>query len=348
MTSDKAPLSARAKQILKSLIDLYIQDGQPVPSKVLVQLPGVACSSATIRNVMAELEEAGYITAPHTSAGRIPTQQGYRFFVDSLLTTQPMDATLARQVQQSIANKTSQQALANSVSDLLSGLTRLAGVVTLPRQNRVTLKQVEFLPLSEMRILVILVLNHHEIQNRIVSAERAYSRSELEQAGNYLTQKFAGRTLLEARQALLSAMQADKAEIDQIMYMMLDVAEKTFTLDPDNPEYVMAGHGNLLGLVDDQGVDNLQKLFQAFNEKRDILQLFDQSLQAEGVQIFIGEESGFANLGACSLITAPYQVEQQPVGVIGVIGPTRMAYDRVIPIVDMTARLVSLALDQER
>jgi len=338
-----AELSTRSKQVLKALIDLYIQEGQPVASKRLSHLLELKLSPATIRNIMADLEAAGLIHSPHTSAGRIPTAQGYRFFIDCLLTVKPFDQKLIQTFQSSVSTPNSPQEIMTSVSNLLSGMTKMAGIVTLPKRNKVILRQVEFLPLSNRQILVILVLANNEIQNRIISTSREYSRSELEQAGNYLTLQFGGMDLMEARQALLKALQADKQKFDHSMELAVKIAENGFILPENKTNYVMAGHGNLLGLVDDKGVESLQSLLNAFNEKREMLQLFDQCLQADGVQIYIGEESGFKTFDACSLITAPYQMDDESVGIIGVIGPTRMSYETVIPLVDMTAKLLSMA-----
>jgi heat-inducible transcriptional repressor len=340
-------LSDRSKQVLKALIDLYIQEGQPIASKRLSQLPDLRLSPATIRNVMADLETLGLIHSPHTSAGRIPTAQGYRLFVDCLLTVKPIDQSMINAFQASLSQPSQPQEVMTSVSTLLSGMTKMAGIVSLPKRNKVTLRQVEFLALSERQILIILVLANNEIQNRIIQTSRNYSRPELEQMGNYLTEQLAGMDLMEARAALLKSLQCDKQRFDHSMELAVKIAENAFVVSENKTNYFMAGHANLLNLVDDKGVESLQSLFNAFNEKREMLQILDQCIAADGVQIFIGEESGFKTFDACSLITAPYQMNQESVGIIGVIGPTRMSYDTVIPIVDMTAKLLSLAFEQK-
>ncbi|MDO8954009.1 MAG: heat-inducible transcriptional repressor HrcA [Gammaproteobacteria bacterium] len=331
-----AELSPRAKQVLKALIDLYIQEGQPVGSKRLALMPTLALSPATIRNVMADLELAGFIHSPHTSAGRVPTPQGYRLFVDCLLTVQPIDNTLIQQFHSNLSATPKLKDVMASVSNLLSGMTKMAGVVTLPKRNKIMLQQVEFLPLSGRQILVILVLKDNEIQNRIIAADRDYSRSELEQMGNYLTQQYGGMDLMQARLALLKSLQEDKQRLDLSMELVVNVAENAFVLPENKTNYVMAGQ------------DHLQGLLNAFNEKRDMLQLFDHCIQANDIQIYIGEESGFKTLDACSLITAPYHIQEESVGIIGVIGPTRMAYESIIPLVDMTAKLLSMSLDKDK
>lgn len=340
-------LSDRAKQTLKSLIDLYIREGTPVGSKTLANLPDIKGSPATIRHTMAELEAVGLIHSPHTSAGRIPTAKGYRFFVDSLLTVQPLRQQTIQKFQAQLAFEASSQQLLKSASQMLSGVTQMAGVVTAPKRDRVTLQQVEFIPLASHKVLVVLVLSGNDVQNRIIMTNRPFSRSELEQAGNYLTQHFAGKPLTDIREQIVTAMASDKRQIDETMSLILSMAQQTFDVDSDAaPDYVLEGHSNLLGLMNDSDVNSLQKIFSAFSQKQSILELLDQCLKADGVQIYIGEESGFSAPN-CSLVTAPYQADGDAVGMIGVIGPTRMAYDKVIPIVDVTAKILSMAYKKE-
>lgn len=340
------PLNQRTQHLLKALVERYIRDGQPVGSLTLARDAGLDLSAATVRNVMADLEELGYLRSPHTSAGRIPTVRGYRLFIDALLHVQPLAEpeieSLRRRIGQPAQSNTE---LAHSVSDLLSGLTQLAGVVMLPRRNVVTLRHVEFLPLSEQRILVILVLNSEEVQNRIIQTARPYSAGELQQAANYLNTQFAGHDLQQVREALLHDLRHTRADLDQLMQTVLAVAEQTFDAAPESEDYVVAGHTHLMQCADLSDLDKLRQLFEAFNEKRDLLHLFDQCLHAEGVQIFVGEESGFDVLQGCSVVTAPYGVEGHTLGVLGVIGPTRMAYERVIPLVEVTARLLASVLN---
>jgi heat-inducible transcriptional repressor len=332
--------------LLKVLVERYIRDGQPVGSRTLARDAGLDLSPATVRNVMADLEELGYLRAPHTSAGRVPTVRGYRLFIDALLNVRPLDnrevETLRRRIDQPVRNSAE---LARSVSDLLSGITHLAGVVMLPRRNMVTLRHVEFLPLSENRVLVILVLNAQEVQNRIIHIRRPYSAMELQQAGNYLNAQFTGKDIHQVRETLLRELRETRDSLDRLMQTVMEMAEQTFDTESDGEDYVVAGQTHLMQYADLSDLDKLRHLFDAFNHKRDLLHLFDQCLHAQGVQIFIGEESGFEVLEGCSVVTAPYTVEGQVLGVLGVIGPTRMAYDRVIPVVDVTARLLAAVLN---
>lgn len=339
------PLNERTQHLLKALVERYIRDGQPVGSRTLARDAGLDLSPATVRNVMADLEELGYLHSPHTSAGRVPTARGYRLFIDALLNLRPLDdrevETLRRRIDQPVQNSAE---LARSVSDLLSGVTRLAGIVMLPRRNVVTLRHVEFLALSENRVLVVLVLNTQEVQNRIIQTRRPYGAAELQQAANYLNEQFTGRDIQQVREALLRDLRETRDSLDRLMQTVVEMAEQTFETEPVGEDYVVAGQTHLMQYADLSDLDKLRQLFEAFNHKRDLLHLFDQCLHAEGVQIFIGEEAGFEVLEGCSVVTAPYTVAGQVLGVLGVIGPTRMAYDRVIPVVDVTARLLAAAL----
>ena len=339
-------LNDRTQHLLKVLVERYIRDGQPVGSRTLARDAGLDLSPATIRNVMADVEDLGYLHSPHTSAGRVPTARGYRLFIDALLHVRPLDDrevdVLRQQIDQPARNGVE---LARSVSDLLSGVTRLAGIVMLPRRKVVTLRHVEFLPLSEGRVLVILVLNTQEVQNRIIQTRRPYSAVELQQAAHYLNEQFAGRDIQQARQALLRDLRETRDRLDHLMQTVVEIAEQTFEAEAE--DYVVAGQTHLMRCTDLSDLDKLRLLFEAFNHKRDLLHLFDQCLHAEGVQIFIGDEAGFEVLEGCSVVTAPYTVEGQVLGVLGVIGPTRMAYDRVIPVVDATAKLLAAALNEQ-
>ncbi len=338
-------ISERSQMLLKALIERYIREGQPIGSKALLEVSGLPISPATVRNIMADLEELGLIRAPHTSAGRVPTVQGYRLFVDSLITVQPLNQDAIASLQQGLHPDKSPKELVESASQLLAQITAQAGLVTLPRQPRVVLRQVEFLPLSDNRVLVILVINEREVQNRVIYTQRHYDEIELQQAANMLNQRFAGRQLDEVRNALIEAMHADKASIDRHLQASLDLASRAFEVPATEPrDYVMAGETRLIGNSGPAAIDKLKGLFEAFQQKHDILDLVDRCINAEGVQIFIGEEAGYEVLGDFSMITAPYQVDNNTLGVLGVIGPTRMAYERVIPIVDLTARMLSVAL----
>jgi heat-inducible transcriptional repressor len=343
-------LSERAQRLLTVLVDAYIRDGEPVGSRTLSRESGLALSSATVRNVMADLEELGFVTSPHTSAGRIPTDKGYRFFVDALLKVRPSATNeITALLQQRFAERADDpKLLVASASQLLSTVTRLAGVVTVPRATHAAVTQIEFVGLSDNRVLAIMVVNAREVQNRILQLDRRYSPDELRRAANFLNEQFRGRELHEIRQQLLAQLQETRADMNQLMLDAITMAQQMF--DPrgeDVPvEVVIAGETNLMGFQELSNVEKLRRLFEAFNEKRDILHLLDQCLRADRVQIFIGQESGYQILDDCSVVTAPYTVDNEVVGVLGVIGPTRMAYERVIPIVDVAAKLLGSALNQ--
>ena len=338
-------LNERASVLLKLLVEHYIDSGTPVASKQLALASELKISSATVRNVMADLEAHGLVVSPHTSAGKVPTPKGLRVFVDSLIHVRPLDDAALSSLRESLSPELTSRELVSTASNLLSGITQLAGLVTLPRPEIVTLRQVEFLPLSNQRILVILVVNEKEVENRIIRVHRQFEEHELQQAANFVNRHFAGHSLRGLRSELLLSMEADRARMDALMAEMLSVAAGAF----DAPEradgdYVVAGEQNLLNFVSGEDMGVVRDVFDAFGRKRDILHLLDRCLEADGVQLFIGEESGYAPFGDYSVVTAPYEVDGQLAGVLGVIGPTRMAYERVIPIVDATARLLGAAM----
>ncbi|MCP5016453.1 MAG: heat-inducible transcription repressor HrcA [Ketobacter sp.] len=333
----------RAEEVLKALVERYIQDGEPVGSKAIAQAMVNSASPATIRNVMAQLEQRGLIHSPHTSAGRVPTQLGYRMFVDTLLTVSSPGADNVDQVKKRLLPDKTPQELMEEASEVLSDLTSMAGIVMVPKSDRSSLRQVEFLPLEGNRVLVILVLNDREVQNRIITTSHRYSESELQQAANYLNQHFIGNALGRIRDSLLCSMQDDKVRMDSLMQTVIEVASQSFQ-SPNESECVVSGQSNLLGMVDHQGVDRLRDLFDAFQRKRDLLDLMDHCVKADGVQIFIGQESGYHMLDECSLVSSTYGTEDEVLGVLAVIGPTRMPYQKVIPMVDLTAKILSAAL----
>jgi len=344
-------LNERAQVLLRVLVESYIRDGQPVGSRTLSRDSGLALSSATIRNVMADLEDFGFVTSPHTSAGRVPTDKGYRFFVDTLLRVRPLEGAEVSELQRHLDTQAeNSKGLVSTASQFLSSVTRLAGVVTLPRTQGAAITQIEFVPLSENRVLVVLVLNGREVQNRIIHLERHFSADELRRAASFLNEQFRGRTVTQVRQEIVRQLEETRASLSQVMQDAIHVAEQVFkpAEDDERLEYVIAGETNLMGVAELSSVEKLRRLFEAFNEKRDFLHLLDHSLRADGVQIFIGHESGYQILDDCSVVTAPYFNEDGVAGVLGVIGPTRMAYERVIPIVDMTARLLGAALNSRR
>ena len=341
-------LSDRARQLLRVLVESYIRDGQPVGSRALSRDSGLSLSSATIRNVMADLEELGFVSSPHTSAGRVPTDRGYRFFVDTLLRVQPVDQLAVDELRRHLgaAPYDSSKSLVATASQLLSNFTRLAGVVTVPKSQAAAITQIEFVGLSDNRVLVVLVFNGREVQNRIIRLDRHHSADELKRAANFLNEQLVGRTLDQARSEILRQLQEARETMNALMVEAISMAQQAFQQEAgEGLEYVIAGETNLMGAAQLNDVEKLRRLFEAFNEKRDFLNLLDQSLHAEGVQIFIGHESGFQVLDDCSIVTAPYRGDEGAVGVIGVIGPTRMAYERIIPIVDLTAKLLGSALN---
>lgn len=337
-------ISERAQYLLKLLTERYIRDGQPVGSRTLAREAGLTLSPATIRNVMADLEELGLVQSPHTSAGRVPTVQGYRLFVDSLLTVQPLEEAVVEGLKLSLDVETDARELVHSASGLLSDVTRLAGIVTLPRREHASLERVEFLPLSGRKVLAILVINKREVRNCIFETDRDYTPSELQQASNYLSEQFAGKELNRVRAKLVAELREAREHLNRVMSTALEMADKVLGEAEQGADYVLAGQSRLLEFDELCNVVTLRQLFEAFDEKRQLLKLLDQCIHGEGVQIFIGEESGYRMLDECSLVTAPYSVDGEIVGVLGVIGPTRMAYERVIPIVDATARVLSAAL----
>jgi heat-inducible transcriptional repressor len=347
-------LSDRAQLLLRLLVGQYIRDGQPVGSRTLSKELSMNLSSATIRNVMADLEELGFVSSPHTSAGRIPTDKGYRFFVDTLLKAQqPLEHAALAEFQRTLQGQLTQAGDSKSVvaaaSKMLSSVTQMAGLVTVPRPAQAAITHIEFVPLSDNRVLAIVVVGR-EVQNRVVQLNRYYSPDELKRATNFLNQEFVGRELSQVREHLLRQLQETRENLNQLMLDAIQLAQHVMApADQVNRvEYVMAGETNLMSFAELSNVDKLKRLFEAFNQQRDILHLLDQSLHADGVQIFIGQESGYTILDDCSVVTAPYTRDKEVVGVLGVIGPTRMAYERVIPIVDITAKLLSSALNSGR
>ncbi|SFN10218.1 heat-inducible transcription repressor HrcA [Formivibrio citricus] len=336
-----AALNDRAQILLRTLIERYIAEGQPVGSKTLSQHSGLEVSPATIRNVMSDLEEMGFVSSPHTSAGRIPTVRGYRLFVDSLLAVQPLKTLEIREIEEQLPVDSPQRTIA-AASQLLSQFTHFAGVVMAPKRHEVLLKHVEFLQLSDRRVLLILVTGDGDVQNRIIQTMRQFGQSELQEAGNFLNQHCAGKTLASLVQLVQSELVRLKGDIVALMNAAVDVST---SLSSRTEEVVIAGEHQLLGISDlSSNVSRMKQLFDLFEQKTSLLQLLELGSRAEGVQIYIGNEAGLAPLDECSVIAAPYKVQGEVVGTLGVIGPTRMAYDRVIPIVDITARLLSSAL----
>jgi heat-inducible transcriptional repressor len=342
MSSDIPVLNERAQILLKTLVERYIADGQPVGSRALSKYSGLELSPASIRNVMADLEDLGFIASPHTSAGRVPTARGYRFFVDTLLTIKPLDSFEINKLEEQL-HAENRQRIVTSASQMLSDLTRFAGVVMTPRRSA-GFRHIEFVKLSETRILLILVTPEGDVQNRILTTQRTYSPSELVEAANILNQNYAGLTFEETRTRIHDELRQLREDMTHLMTRALDAGNQALTDSTD--DVVISGEGRLLDVHDlSSDMQRLRKLFDLFERKTGLLQLLDVSNRAHGVQIFIGGESGLVPLDEfCSVVTAPYEVDGQIVGTVGVIGPTRMAYERVIPIVDITAKLLSSAL----
>ncbi|AOJ67797.1 heat-inducible transcriptional repressor HrcA [Burkholderia savannae] len=339
-------LDPRARTLLKTLIERYIADGQPVGSRTLSRYSGLELSPATIRNVMSDLEELGLVSSPHTSAGRVPTPRGYRLFVDTMLTVEsPIDAdAVTRLVQTTLQAGEPQQKVVAAAASVLSNLSQFAGVVLTPRRSHV-FKQIEFLRLSDKRILLIIVTPEGDVQNRMIATQRDYTPAQLTEASNYINAHFAGLSFDEVRRRL-------REEIDELrgdMTALMHAAVTASTEEADDEETVLiSGERNLLEVADlSSDMARLRKLFDVFDQKTSLLQLLDVSSHAQGVQIFIGGESTLVPIDEMSVVTAPYEVNGKIVGTLGVIGPTRMAYNRVIPIVDITARLLSMTLSQQ-
>jgi len=276
----------------------------------------------------------------------VPTVNGYRFFVDSLLTVKPLQTQELDRLQKGLDNTASEDAL-DVASKLLSETTHMAGVVTLPRQELVCLRHIEFLPLSNTRVLVIFVTNEHEVHNRIIHTAKKFSAAELQQAANYLTSLYSGQSLAAVREKVLQEMQQDQQRVNQSMLDAVSMAQLAFENDDKSGGYVLSGETNLMSFSELSDMERLKGLFDAFSQKRGIIHLLDKCIAAEGVQIYIGEESGYQAFDHCSLVTAPYSVDEEVVGVLGVIGPTRMAYEKIIPYVDVTAKLLGAALNNK-
>jgi len=380
-------LNERSLQLLKTLVERYISDGQPVGSRALSKDSDLNLSPATIRNVMADLEDLGLVHSPHTSAGRVPTVSGYRLFVDTLLTVKPMESKDLTRLHQGLSLNEGSSDMIGAASRLLSELTQMAGVVTLPKRELVCLRHIEFLSLSHTRVLVIFVTNEQEVHNKIIHTSKIFSPAELQQAANYLNSIYSGRSLDAVRKAVLKELQEDqermtnlsgtdlhlpegcragkpdmtnlsgtdlhlpegcwagKPGMNQGMLDAVKMAQLAFDQDNKKDDYVLTGETNLMGFSELSDMERLKNLFEAFSQKQGVIHLLDQCMKADGVQIFIGEESGYRAFDHCSLVTSSYSVSDEVVGVLGVIGPTRMAYEKIIPFVDVTAKLLGAALN---
>lgn len=339
-------LSGRATDLLRTLVEMHIRDGQPVGSKSLQVHSALSVSSATVRNIMSDLEDRGFLASPHTSAGRIPTALGYRFFVDSLLEVQPIEENAVLALREELNPNRTPKDLVQTASSLLAQVTSQAGIVTVPRTEVSQLRQVEFLPLAENRVLVILVVNEREVQNRVIELPKPLSELQLKAAADLINQRYAGVDLVEVKARLIQEMAEARSRIDDYMASALELANRALDDDEPTDDYVVAGENYLLDQTRPDDMEKLRELFDAFQHKRDLLELLERSYRAQGVQIFIGEEAGYDVFGDYSVVTAPYAQGSRTLGVLGVIGPTRMAYERVIPMVDVTAKMLSAALSR--
>jgi heat-inducible transcriptional repressor len=335
-------LDKRAQILLKTLIERYIAEGQPIGSRTLSKFSGLDLSPATIRNVMADLEDLGFIASPHTSAGRVPTPAGYRFFIDTLLVVRQLQSQDLHAIEGQLHPDNPQRVI-HTASNLLSQLTEFAGVVMTPRRV-VTFKHIEFLKLSEKRILLIVVTPDGDVHNRILFTEVEYRPSELIEAANFINQNYAGHSFEDVRGRLQTELREMREEVTRLMSAALDAGS---ALAEGGEQYVISGERNLFAVKDlSQDMGRLKQLLELFERKTSLVKILDLALRGQGVQIFIGGESGVAAPDDVSVVTSPYKVDGEVVGTVGVIGPTRMAYERVVPIVDVTAKLLSSVLSK--
>lgn len=341
---------SRSEIILKNLVQLYVRDAQPVGSTKLAKNTELSVSSATIRNVMADLESKGLIHSPHTSAGRVPTAKGYRLFVDSFVRSQSLNQNMLADLSKDFANESDPEALLEKASKALSSMTRFAGIVMLPNQNAGRLRQIEFMPLSGNRVLSILVTDDGRVQNRVIALSKEYSQSELTESANFFNEKYGGSTIEDVRKTLVSDIKDSSDKMHRITQNAMDIASKALAKesgDSDKADVMLSGEQKLLDVPDLCQIETLQKLFNVFKTKQDLLDLLDRSMKTDGVNIFIGEESGYGSLDDCSIVTKTYESEGEVIGTLGVIGPTRMDYSDVISVVDVTANLLSKALTEK-
>lgn len=337
-------LNERAQILLKTLVERYISDGQPVGSRALQQFSGLEVSSATIRNVMADLESIGLVSSPHTSAGRIPTGMAYRLFIDTMLVTRPLDSARMQRMENQLQPDNPSRLIAQA-SNLLSELTQFAGVVATHSRDALTVRQIEFLRLGEKRVLLIIVMPDGEVENRVLLMEKDYSQSQLTEAGNFLNQHYTGCNFSQIREKLRGELRELHQDMSALMAAALAAGDEAVAKKAEN--YVISGENKLLHVNDlSADMNRLRGLFNLFEQKTELLQLLEAGRKGQGIHIFIGNESGLASLEECSVITAPYSADGKIVGTLAVVGPKRMDYERVIPIVDITAKLLGNALSQ--
>ncbi len=346
-TSTTGILNERAQYLLKTLINCYVEEGVPVGSRTLAESAGLNISTATIRNVMANLSSMGLVSAPHTSAGRVPTNMGFRFYVDSLLELSPLEKAITENLKQQLHADQDKESLVKTANNLLSEITQMAGVITVPKAGILHLRRIEFLPLPDKKILAILVVNEKDVQNRIIHTDKDYTQDELLKISNYLNQHFMGQDIFKIRSRLVKELHAARSHVDEMMAAAVDLADQALQPQQDNEPYRLQGEANLIRFNEHDNTHQLQQLFQVFQNKREMLGLLDRCIQAEDMQVFIGAEAGLEGLEDFSVISAPYGSEGNTLGVLGVIGPTRMEYSKVISAVNITARLLSVALNDK-
>ncbi len=335
-------LNDRAQILLKTLVDRYISDGLPVGSRALQQYSGLEVSPATIRNVMVDLEEMGLVVSPHTSAGRVPTALGYRLFIDTLMVVQPLDSVRVQKMESQLQPDNTSRLLTQTCN-LLSELTHYAGVVVTPKRAAITARQIEFLRLSANRVLLIIVMPDGEVENRVLLTHKDYTQSQLSEAGNFLSQHYADCVFQDIQQRVQNELHQLQHELHALMNAAMVASNEV--MSRKNEDYVISGESKLLHINDlSANMSKLRGLFNVFEQKTELLQLLDAGRHAPGVHIFVGKESGLAELDECSVVSAPYGVEGKIIGTLAVVGPKRMNYEKIVPIVDITAKLLSNAL----
>ena len=340
-------LNTRQELLLKALVESFISDGQPVGSTKLSKASDIDISSATIRNVFVDLEDLGYIYSPHKSAGRVPTELGYRMFVDKMIKVQPVNSQLIKKLKLNLTQGIERKNIVKNTNEILSNITGLTGIISLPTHQNTELKQIDFLKLSDNKILAILINKNNNVENKVINLEKSYSSSELQEASNYLNTIISGQSIYHIRKILLNELDDMRKDMNSIMSSAITFGKKLFldtNEEQENDDLFVSGQTRLMNCKELYDIEKLKTLFEAFSEKNNILHLLDKSISSDGVKIFIGAESGYNVLDDCSVISAPYEFDDDVVGVLGVIGPKRMAYDRVIPIVDITAKLLTEAL----
>jgi len=338
-------LNDRSQLLFKNLMGLYLNEGKPIGSTTLAKCPEIGLSSATVRNVMADLEKVGLIHAPHTSAGRVPTDKGYRLFVDSLITYQPLSKQGEERIRKELSPTLNQDALMANASQVLSGLTGMASLVLMPNQEQETLNHIDFVALGENRVLVVLVFNNQNIQNRIIELDKSVTADELIKIANFLNEQCVGKSLANAKQVLIERMELIRSTTNDFMLSVIEATDSVFAEQIEQKiPFLVSGQSNLLNYQELANADKLKSLFHAFDHHSDMLNLLDKSMNAQGVQVFIGQECGNEIYQDCSIVTTPYEVEGEVMGVLGVVGPSRMNYEKVVPKVDITAKILGSLL----